>query len=213
MSNSLQPRGLYIPWNSPGQNTGVGSLSLLQIKPKSPTLQADFLPAEPRGNPKNTGVGNLSFLQGIFLAHALNQGLLNCRWTIYQLSYQGSPQWMWVLEEWVSKNWCFQIVVLAKILESPLDSKEIKPINPKGKQPWIRRTDAAAEVPVLWPLDVKIWLFGELMERTNSLEKTLILGKIEGKRKSRQQSMKWLDSITNSKDLNLSKLQETVNAE
>ena len=213
MSNSLQPRGLYIPWNSPGQNTGVGSLSLLQIKPKSPTLQADFLPAEPRGNPKNTGVGNLSFLQGIFLAQALNQGLLNCRWTIYQLSYQGSPQWMWVLEEWVSKNWCFQIVVLAKIIESPLDSKEIKPINPKGKQPWIRRTDAAAEVPVLWPLDVKIWLFGELMERTNSLEKTLILGKIEGKRKSRQQSMKCLDRITNSKDLNLSKLQETVNAE
>jgi len=51
------------------------------------------------------------------------------------------------------------------------------------------------------------------MGRTNSLEKTLILGKIEGKRRSRQQSMKWLDSITNSKDLNLSKLQETVNAE
>ena len=52
------------------------------------------LPVEPQGNPKNTGVGNLSFIQGIFLTQVLNQGFLNCRWVLYQLSYQGSPQWM-----------------------------------------------------------------------------------------------------------------------
>ena len=68
--------------NSPGQNTGVGSLSLLQghlpnpgIKPRSPTLQVDSLPAEPQGKPKNTGAGSLSLLQWIFLTQELNQGL------------------------------------------------------------------------------------------------------------------------------------------
>ena len=70
MSNCLQPHGLYSPWNSPGQNTGVGSFSHLPgkllnpgIKPSSPTLQVDFLPAEPQGKPKNTRVGILSLLQ------------------------------------------------------------------------------------------------------------------------------------------------------
>ena len=98
MSNSLQPHGLYSPWHSPGQNTGVGSLSLIQgilpnpgIKPMSPVLQADSLPAEPQGKPKNTGVGSLSLLQRIFLTQELNQGLLHCRWILYQLSYQGGP--------------------------------------------------------------------------------------------------------------------------
>ena len=73
MSDYLWPHGLYSPWNSPGQNTGVGSLSLLPgdlpnpgIKPRSPTLQVDSLPAEPPGKPKNTGVGSLSLLQRIF---------------------------------------------------------------------------------------------------------------------------------------------------
>ena len=71
MSESLQPHGLYSPWNSPGQNTGVGSLSLLQgifpnprIEPRSPTLQADSLATELQGKPKNTGVGSLSFSSG-----------------------------------------------------------------------------------------------------------------------------------------------------
>ena len=94
MFNSLRPHGLYSPWNSPGQNTGVGSLSLLQqdlpnpgIKPRSPTLQADSLPAELQGKPKNTGVGSLFLLQGIFLTQESNRGLPHCRH--YQLSYQG----------------------------------------------------------------------------------------------------------------------------
>ena len=70
---------------------------------------------------------------------------------------------MWELdhkENWVLKNWSFWILVLEKTLESPLDSKEIKPLNPKGNQSWIfiGRTDADAEIPVLWPPDVKNWL-------------------------------------------------------
>ena len=73
---------------------------------------------------------------------------------------------MWELdhkEGWVPKNWCFQTVVLEKILDSPLNFKEIKPVNPKGNQPWIfiGRTDAEAETPILWPPDVKNWLIGK----------------------------------------------------
>ena len=73
---------------------------------------------------------------------------------------------MWELdhkEGWKPKNWCFQNVVLEKTLESALDSKEIKPFNPKGNQPWlfVGRADAEAEVPVLWPPDMKSWLTGK----------------------------------------------------
>ena len=65
---------------------------------------------------------------------------------------------MWELdhkEGWMPKNWCFWTVVLEKTFESPLDSKEIKPINPKGNQPWIGRTNVEAEAPILWPTDAK----------------------------------------------------------
>ena len=98
VSSSLRPYVLHSPWNSPGQDTGVGRLSLLQgifhnsqIEPRSPTLQADSLPAEPQGKPKNTGMGSLYFLQQIFLTQESMRDLLNCRWILYQLSYQGSP--------------------------------------------------------------------------------------------------------------------------
>ena len=64
----------------------------------SPALQADFLPSEPRGKPKNTGVGSLSLLQGNFPTQELNWGLLHCRQILYQLSYQGSPYWPWTGE-------------------------------------------------------------------------------------------------------------------
>ena len=63
------------------------------IEPRSPSLQTDSLPAEPQGKPKNTAAGSLSLLQRIFLAQELNLGLLHCRQTLYQLSYQGSPSW------------------------------------------------------------------------------------------------------------------------
>ena len=77
-----------------------------------------------------------------------------------------SHVWMWELdhkEGWALKNWCFRIVVLEKTPESPLDSKKIKPVNPKGKQPWIfiGRTDAEAEAPILWLPDVKSQLIGK----------------------------------------------------
>ena len=71
------------------------------------------------------------------------------------------PVVMYGCESWtIKKNWCFWIVVLEKILESPLDCKEIKPVNPKGNQSWIfiGRTDAEAETPILWPPDMKNWL-------------------------------------------------------
>ena len=95
VSDSLRPHRLYSPWNSPGQDTGVGSLSLLQgifpiqgLKPWSPTLQADSLPAEPLGKPKNTKVGSLSLLQEIFPIQGLNPGLPHCRQILYQLSHK-----------------------------------------------------------------------------------------------------------------------------
>ena len=86
LSDSFWSHGLYKPWNFPGQNTGVGSLTLLQgiflnsgVKPRSPTLQVDSLPTEPQGKPKNTAVGSLSLLQGIFPTQESNWGLLCCR--------------------------------------------------------------------------------------------------------------------------------------
>ena len=96
MFDSLQPHGLYSPWNSLGQNIGVGSLSILQglpnpgIEPRSPSLQAGSLPAKLPGKPKNTGVGSLFLLQWIFLTQESNWGILHCRQILYQLSYQGS---------------------------------------------------------------------------------------------------------------------------
>ena len=84
----------------------------------------------------------------------------------HSYGFLSSHVWLWELdhkEDWAPKKWCFWTVVLEKILESPWNSKEIKPVNPKGKQPWIfiGRTDAEAETPIVCPPDVKSWLIGK----------------------------------------------------
>ena len=98
---------------------------------------------------------------------------------------------MWELnykQSWALKNWCFWTVVFGKTLESPLDCKEIKPVDCKINQSWIflGRTYAEAEAPILWLPD---W-------RTDSLEKTLMLGKIEGRRRRGWQRLRCFDGVT-----------------
>ena len=121
--------------------------------------------------------------------------------------FSSRQAWMWELdhkEGWVPKKWCFWIVVLEKTLQSPLDSTENKPVNPKGnptlnmhQKDWCWSWSSN-----IWPPDAKNWL----------MEKTLTLRKIEGRRRG-QQRMRWLEGIISSIDLSLSKLQTLGDSE
>ena len=117
---------------------------------------------------------------------------------LVKVSFSSSHVWLWELdseESWALKNWCFWIVVLEKTLESPLDYKEIQPVHPKGDQLMLK---------------LKLQYFGYPIWRTDSLEKTLMLEKIEGRRRRGGQRMRWLDDITDSINMGLTKLQELV---
>ena len=248
VSNSSPPYGLYSPWNSPGQNTGVGSLSILQgifstqeLNPGLRHCSQILYQLSHKGNPRilewvaypfssvsswprnQTGV---SCIAGRFFT---NWAIREAPWkksydkprqcikkqrhhfadkVLYSQRYgfSGSHVQMWKLDHkagWAPKNWCFWTVMLEKTLESPLDRKEIKSVNSRGNQPWIFIGRMM--------LKLKLQYFSHLMPRAHSLEKTLMLRKIEGKRRRRQQRMLgWLDGIIDSMDMSLNKLQEMV---
>ena len=122
---------------------------------------------------------------------------------VFPVTMYGWESWSSQLSEgWAPKNWCFLTVVLEKTLKSPLASKEIKPDNPKGNQPWISigRTDAEAEAPILWPPNAKSWLIGKDPDP----------GKDWKQKEKRVSADEMLDSITDSMDINLSKFLKMV---
>ena len=173
MSDSLQHHGLYSPWNSPGQNMGVGSLSLLQgsSQPRDWTHQVSliagrfFYQLSHKGSPRLLGVGSSSLLQ-IFPTQESNQGLLNCRWILCQLNYEGN----WTIKKAEGRRIdAFEMSCWKRLLRVPWTARSsnksiLKEINP----------EYSLEVLML---KLELQYFGHRIWRAKSLEKTLMLGK------------------------------------
>ena len=146
-----------------------------------------------------------SMFQSIFKRHSKRHYFANKGSSSQSYGFSCGHVWMWELdykESWVPKNWCFWTVVLEKTLESPLDCKEIQPVHSEGDQPWISLEGMM--------LKLKLQYFGHLMRRVDSLERTLMLGGIGGRRRRGRQRMRWLDGITDYMDVSLSELRELV---
>ena len=157
VSDSLWPHGVYCPWNSPGQNSRVPSLSLLQ---------------------------------GIFPTQGSNPGLWYRRWILYQLSHKGNP-WIWELDHKAERQridpcglGCWRGLLRIPWTARRSNQSILKEVNPRYSLEGLM-------------LKLKLQYFGQLMWRADSLEKTLMLGQIEGRKRRGQQRIRWLDGITN----------------
>ena len=147
-------------------------------------------------------------------SNALSMNRWGRKWSLHPIpppsllshyGFSSSHVWMWELNYKVIrvlKNWCFWAVVLEKTLESPLDAR-------RSNQSILKETSPEYSLEGLM-LKLKLQYFGHLMQRADSLEKTLMLGKIEGRKRRGGQRMRWLDGITDLRDMSLSKFQELV---